>query len=181
MSGSNPKPLILLAFLTATACSVYIVESLIMRMLPLPFIRLGLSNIVVMYLILRKHFWQAMVVNITKSCIGGLVTFTLITPATLLSICGGLTAIIAMWAAVNSRLGFGVFGVSICGAVAHNLAQLVLVHFLILPQAHVFVLTPILLSLALVSGIFTAWILLIVNSRLKHFELGENETPENKT
>ena len=83
MTSRSPKPLLMLAFLTATACSIHIFESLIMRLLPLPFIRLGLSNIVMMYLIFEKKPLQAIVVNITKSIVGGAVTFTLLSPATL--------------------------------------------------------------------------------------------------
>ncbi|MBW6513633.1 MAG: Gx transporter family protein [Candidatus Syntrophosphaera sp.] len=175
MTPAQPRPLVLLAFLTATACSIHIFESLIMRLLPLPFIRLGLSNIIVLYLILQRKPWQAVAVNLTKSVVGGAVTFTLLTPATLLSLCGGLAAILAMWAADRSRLGFSVFGVSVLGALAHNLTQLMLVQRVVLPGARVFVLTPILLFLGLFSGIVTAWILLAVQARFKLIGLEKYE------
>lgn len=165
MSSGNTKPLLALAFLTATACSIHVFESLIMRLLPVPFIRLGLSNIVVMYLLFEKKPLQAIVVNVTKSIVGGAVTFTLLSPATLLSLCGGLAAIFAMWAAIAANPGFSEYGVSICGAVAHNLVQLILVQTLILPGTRVFVLTPLLLFLGLLSGILTAWILLLAKAR----------------
>lgn len=74
------KSLLVLAFLTATACSVQIAENLIMRLLPLPFIRIGLSNVVILYLIQRKQVLNAVIVNVTKSLVGGIVTFTLLSP-----------------------------------------------------------------------------------------------------
>jgi len=55
--------LLQLAFLTAAASSIHIVESLIMRVLPLPFLRIGLSNVVVLYLIYKNQTWEAIVVN----------------------------------------------------------------------------------------------------------------------
>ena len=171
-------PLIRLAFLTATACSLHVFESLLMRMLPVPFIRLGLSNIVVMYLILESHPMQAIFVNLTKSVIGGVLTFNLLTPGTLLSVCGGLAAIISMWFAYNSKVGFSTYGVSICGALAHNFVQLVVVQRFVLPDANVFVLTPILLLLALFSGILTAWILLSVQASYDHLKTGKDEDKE---
>lgn len=178
MATHRPRPLVMLAFLTATACSIHVCESLIMRLLPLPFIRLGLSNIIVLYLVLQKQPLQAIAVNLTKSILGGAVTFTLLTPATLLSLCGGFAAILAMWAAHRSKLGLSVFGISIIGAVAHNITQLFLVQRVVLPGSRVFVLTPILLLLGLFSGIVTAWILLLIQAKFKLIgsEIDEKET-----
>lgn len=178
MNRRSPRPLLMLAFLTATACSIHIFESLIMRLLPLPFIRLGLSNIVVLYLIFEKKPLQAIVVNITKSIVGGAVTFTLLSPATLLSLCGGLAAILAMWAAHWLNLGFSEYGVSVCGAVVHNLTQLWLVQAVVLPGSGVFVLTPLLLFLGLSSGMLTAWILLLIKARFAQLEIGKHEERE---
>ena len=155
----------MLAFLTATACSIHVFESLIMRLMPLPFIRLGLSNIVVMYLLFEKKILPAIVVAITKSLVGGAVTFSLLSPATLLSLGGGLAAVFAMWIAIAVRFGFTEYGVSVTGAVAHNLTQLVLVQTVVLPGTRVFMLTPLLLFLGLLSGILTAWILVLIKSR----------------
>ena len=164
-----------LAFLTATACTIHIFESLIMRLLPLPFLRLGLSNIIVMYLILKGKPLQAVLVNVTKSLVGGAVTFTLMTPATLLSLGGGLFAILAMWLACVSNLGFTEIGISICGAIAHNTMQLFLVKTIVLPGTRVFVLTPLLLFLGLFTGIITAWLLLLAEARFKIIKTDSNE------
>ncbi|HQF67539.1 MAG TPA: Gx transporter family protein [Candidatus Cloacimonadota bacterium] len=174
MSQPFNKALLVLAFLTATACSVQIAENLIMRLLPLPFIRIGLSNVVILYLVQRKQVLNAVIVNVTKSLVGGIATFTLLSPGTLLSLGGGFVAVLVMWAADRLPLGFSVFGVSVLGAVAHNLAQLSIVKSIVLPQADVFVLTPILLVLALISGFVTAWILLAVQAKyqLQRFENG---------
>ncbi len=165
MTKKAPNQLLMLAFLTATACSIHVFESLIMRLMPLPFIRLGLSNIVVMYLLFEKKILSAFVVAVTKSLVGGAVTFSLLSPATLLSLGGGLAAVFAMWIAIAVRLGFTEYGVSVTGAVAHNLTQLVLVQTVVLPGTRVFMLTPLLLFLGLLSGILTAWILVLIKSR----------------
>ena len=169
------KALLVLAFLTATACSVQIAENLIMRLLPLPFIRIGLSNVIILYLILRKQVLNAVIVNVTKSLVGGLATFTLLSPGTLLSLGGGFAAVLVMWAADRLPLGFSVFGISVLGAVAHNLVQLSIVKSVVLPQADVFILTPILLVLALLGGFVTAWILLAVQAKyqLQRFNDGD--------
>ncbi len=173
--SKGPGPLMMLAFLTATACSIHVFESLVMRLLPLPFIRLGLSNIVVMYLLFEKKPLQALVVSITKSLVGGAVTFTLVSPAVFLSLGGGLAAIFAMWAALNLNLGFTEYGVSVVGAIAHVMTQLLLVQKVVLPGTQVFVLTPLLLFLGLLSGILTAWVLMLVKERFSKHKIGKHE------
>jgi len=175
MSLQNRRPLIFLAFLTAMACSVHIVESLISRSLPIPFLRLGLSNVVVLYLIMEGKFWQAVAVNLSKSLIGGVATFTFLTPGTLLSLGGGIAAILVMQLALSSHLGFSIYGISLAGATAHNLAQLLLIKWVVLDQPGVFMLTPILLFLGLISGLLIAWIARVVFPRITELRQSEDD------
>ncbi|MCB5262357.1 MAG: Gx transporter family protein [Candidatus Cloacimonetes bacterium] len=154
----KPKYLTFLAFLTATASVIYIVESLIFRMLPLPFLRLGLSNIVVLYLIWQRKIFSAIIVNLAKSLVGGIATFTLLSPTVILSLGGGFIAVLVMSAALLVRPRFSLTGISILGAISHNLTQLVLARYLIIQSDSLFVLTPILILFGLISGIITAYI-----------------------
>ena len=155
-----------LGFMIATACTIYVIESFVMRLLPFPFLRIGFSNIIVLYLIIHDKFWTAIVVNIAKSLIGGLITFTLMTPATALSLAGGLTAILIMFLANKSHTGLSIFGISIAGAVGHNLAQLFMVRWLIIPHARVFMLTPILILLGMVSGFIISYLTILIDEKL---------------
>ena len=155
-----------LGFMIATACTIYVIESFVMRLLPFPFLRIGFSNIIVLYLIIHDKFWTAIVVNIAKSLIGGLITFTLMTPATALSLAGGITAILIMYLAYKSGTGLSIFGVSIAGAVGHNLAQLMMVRWLIIPHSKVFMLTPILILLGMVSGFIISYLTILMDEKL---------------
>ena len=169
------KPVLFLAFLTATACSIHIFENLVMRMLPIPFIRIGLSNIIVLYLILEGRSGSALVVNIVKSVVGGIATLTLLTPGTMLSMAGGFSATIAMLAAKYAHAGFTVYGISVCGAIAHNMAQLVIVRYVVMMRDQVFMLTPILILLGMFSGILTAYLLELVMDKMKETRFEDNE------
>lgn len=173
MTKLNENGLLWLAFLTAAASSLQIVENLLMRLLPLPFIRIGLSNVVILFLIYRNKTLQAVVVAVSKSVLGGLFTFTLLSPSTLLSLSGGLAALLIMLVAMRMRLGLSIYGVSILGAIAHNLTQLYLVHKLIIESARVFVLTPLLLSIALLNGGLIAYLTLYIKKRIQLPETGE--------
>ncbi len=175
MNLARRNPVLFLAFLTATACSIHIFENLVMRMLPLPFIRVGLSNIIVLYLVMEGKTMSAVVVNVVKSLIGGVATLTLLTPGTVLSLAGGFCAIIAMLVAKNIRAGFTVYGISICGAVAHNLAQLIVIRYVVMLYDQVFMLTPILIFLGMFSGILTAWLMELVRDKIKETRFEDNE------
>jgi heptaprenyl diphosphate synthase len=138
-----------------------------MRMLPLPFIRLGLSNVIVLYLIWKGQVLSAFIVNIAKAIIGGLITLTLLSPATLLSLSGGLAAILAMLIVKNLHMGFSIYGISIIGAISHNMTQLFIVREVIIQSDRVFMLTPILISIGLISGCIIAYITLYVDANFK--------------
>jgi len=167
MTKINENSILWLAFLTAAASSLQIVENLILRLLPLPFIRIGLSNVVILYLIYRRKSVHALVVAISKSILGGLFTFTLLTPSTLLSLSGGLAAFTTMVLARQLKLGLSIYGVSILGAIAHNMMQLYLVHRFIIESARVFVLTPLLLSIALLNGGLIAYLTIYIDKRIQ--------------
>nr|MDK2851042.1 hypothetical protein [Candidatus Cloacimonadota bacterium] len=160
------KNLSFLAFLTATASVMHIVESLIFRAVPIPFIRLGLSNIVVLYLVWNKQIVSAFIVAIVKSIIGGVVTLTLLSPAILLSLSGGMVAVVMMSLALLVRPRFSLIGISIIGAISHNLTQLCMARLFIITNDSLFVLTPILLLLALISGIITAYICYYLENKI---------------
>jgi heptaprenyl diphosphate synthase len=165
MNSAKEHQLLQLAFLTAAASSIHIAEGLIMRMLPVPFIRIGLSNIVLLYLIQRNQPLAAITIGVAKSLIGGMVTLSLLSPGTLLSLVGGLSAILAMITVKWLRLGFSIFGISIVGAIVHNLTQLALVRLFLIHSDRVFMLTPILISIGLLSGSVIAYISLYIDAK----------------
>ncbi|MDY0152584.1 MAG: Gx transporter family protein [Candidatus Cloacimonas sp.] len=165
MNIKHEHQILQLAFLTAAAASIHIVESLIMRLSPIPFLRIGLSNVVLLYLIARNQPLSAIMVSTAKSVIGGIVTLTLLSPTTILSLAGGLTAIIAMLLAKWLKLGLSLFGISIIGAITHNLTQLAMVRLILIHSDRVFMLTPILISIGLLSGCIIAYISLYVDAK----------------
>lgn len=175
MRNERTQRLLQLAFLTALASSIHIVESLVLRMLPIPFIRVGLSNIVVLYLVMQDRPLSSVLVNVVKSLLGGVFTFTLLTPGTMISLAGGISAIIAMYVLNKTKLGFTCYGVSIIGAVAHNMAQLLVVRILVVTNARVFILTPILIILGIVSGFATAYLLALVSEKIEKTRQIHNE------
>ncbi|HNQ39937.1 MAG TPA: Gx transporter family protein [Candidatus Cloacimonas sp.] len=173
MNIQDKSKLTQLAFYTAVAASIHIVEDLIMRMLPLPFVRLGFSNIVILYLVCHNRIWEAFIVNISKTLLSGIVTLTLLSPSTLLSLTGGISAVIIMVLVRWLHWGLGIYGISICGAITHNLMQLAMVRAILIRSDKVFVLTPILLSIALISGSIIAYLTLYIDRKSETAKITE--------
>jgi heptaprenyl diphosphate synthase len=151
----HTKDIVFLGFLTATASVVYIVENLILRALPIPFLRLGLANIVMLFLVWHRKVWQAYLVTIAKTIV-----------AMLLSLGGGIVAVSCMALGLFIRPKLSITGISILGAVSHNLAQLLLARWVIIAQDSLFVLTPILILFGLFSGVITAYLCYYIEERI---------------
>ena len=119
----------------------------------LPGMKLGLANIVVMYALFFMGPRQALVLDVLKALFVFLVSgFT----AGLLSLCGGLLSLLVMWVLyylLPVRPTW--FILSVCGALAHNIGQL-LGAGLILSSAMSLYYAPVMLVLGLVMGALTS-------------------------
>jgi heptaprenyl diphosphate synthase len=153
----NPeRRIIYLGFFTAFAVMVYILETFIPK--PLPFLKLGLANIVVLLLLTSGYTWSALLVAVCKTLFGGLLSGTFLSPGTLLSLGGSLFAFIAMLIANREIFGFSIIGISICGAVAHNFGQLLVARLFVIRQDTIFYLTPIMILLGIVTGLMIGYL-----------------------
>ena len=119
----------------------------------LPGMKLGLSNIVVMYALFFMGPRQALVLDVLKALFVFLVSgFT----ACLLSLCGGLLSLLVMWVLyylLPVRPTW--FILSVCGALAHNIGQL-LGAGVIISSSLSFYYAPVMLVLGLVMGALTS-------------------------
>lgn len=123
---------------------------------PLPFVRLGLANVVTLFALLAMGVRVAMAVVILRVAIASVFAGTLAGPAFALSMGGGLAAALGMGAA--ARLGsppLGVVGVSMIGAACHNLAQLGVVAWLYAGVGAASGLVPLALIVSAGAGLAT--------------------------
>jgi heptaprenyl diphosphate synthase len=158
------KALTLSAF-SIMAVLLFILETLLPK--PLPFFRIGLANVFVLLILVKMDFTSALIVSLSKVILGNLFSGLLFTPVLLLSLLSSLLALIAMYFSLKSRLGFSLIGVSIMGALFHNLTQLSVAYFLLIRSPRIFSLIPIMLILATVTGIITGIIATLLNKKLK--------------
>jgi heptaprenyl diphosphate synthase len=154
---------LILAACAVMAVLLFMVESILPK--PFPFFRIGLANIFVLLILVNMDFKSAMVVALTKVAIGNLFSGLLFTPIVLLSLFGSVAACIIMYIGIKARLGLSLIGLSILGAVSHNLVQLTVAYFILIKSIKLFSLVPVMLILALITGIITGGVASLLNDK----------------
>ncbi|RKD27344.1 heptaprenyl diphosphate synthase [Caminicella sporogenes DSM 14501] len=148
----DTKKLVLMGLFVSMALVLHLVE----RMIPVPFIapgaKLGLSNIITLTVLMIFGFKDAFIVLITRVILasifgGGVSSF-------LYSIVGGILSILIMeLIKVVGRENVSLIGISVAGAVFHNVGQLLVAAFII-KNINIFIYFPILFLAAVGTGIF---------------------------
>ena len=148
------------AILVALGASIQIAESVIPR--PLPWLRLGLANVITLIALYRYGWRMAIRVGMLRTVIGSLFLGTSGSPAFFLSFGGATISCIAMGIIPRGRsrnpARFGLTGVSVTGAVTHNLVQLALAWVLFIKHGGILWLAPVLMVTGVITGVITAQI-----------------------
>lgn len=150
----NTKRLTLCAVMISLALALSYMERLIplQLVIPLPGIKLGLANIVslvALYLLGKQSAYYILIIRCLLSSIFGSGITGL-----LFSLTGGLLSLTVM---ILSRKVpfFSIYGVSILGAAAHNVGQ-ILAAVILMNSIYIVGYLPYLLLVALVTGTATA-------------------------
>lgn len=141
-----------LALLTTAALMIYSLESILPTLVPIPGIKLGLSNIITLVTLKKYGTKDALFVLLARIL---LATFFFGQALSFFySLAGGILCLLVM-AFINMLLQKRyIYLTSILGAIAHNLGQ-ILVAFLITAVPGVFVYLPFLMISAVITGLFT--------------------------
>ena len=146
----------LCAILLALALALTYVERLIPLQLvvPLPGIKLGLANIVTLVVLYTLKTRYAFLILVPRCCFtaafgGGATGFWF-------SLCGGLLALVVMSLAKKAAF-LSVYGVSMIGAAAHNIGQ-IMAAMVLMNSVYIGAYLPYLLIVAIVTGLITGGI-----------------------
>ena len=121
---------------------------------PLPGVKPGLANIVVL-VVLARHGWRdAAWVSLLRVIAGNLLIGQFLAPGFFLGLAGALTSLIALAATAQLPCRwFGPVTASILAALAHIGGQLIVARLWWVPHDGIFYLVPIFAASALVFGI----------------------------
>jgi heptaprenyl diphosphate synthase len=157
------KPLVRQArvlWLIIAASLLYIAENAVT--MPVPWLRLGISNVFVLVAARRLGFVRTMQVAWGKTLLGALATGQLFTPIFLINLSGATIAAILTGGLGSVRV-LSLMGISTVAAWGHVWGQLATAWLLWGDVRPVMGLAPILLGIALVTGPVTGWLAEKVN------------------
>ena len=161
------KKLALSAILAALAMILSYIEALFPLPVPVPGIKLGLANLVILIAIYRLGFKYAFSINCVRIFTTGLL-FTGIFGA-LYSFAGGVLSIIVMYVLYRTNW-FSMVGISMAGGVAHNLGQLITA-CIIMSNIKLMSYFAILLFAGMGSGILMGIVAYYVYGKLPHLKI----------
>ncbi len=176
-SASEKLPLqlarrrVYMALFTALAVVMHAGEGLLPS--PAPWFRFGFANILavtVLYLYGPGAAWR---LNLTRIGIGALILGKLFSPGFMLSLGGGVMALILMtggWWLL--RRGLGPVGASVLGATGHACGQFGVAWLVLLRHDGLWQLFPLYLLFALMTGVFNGWCAVLL---LDYLRLREDE------
>ncbi|HHW48393.1 MAG TPA: Gx transporter family protein [Clostridiaceae bacterium] len=153
MKKVNVKKMVLLAVLISQALVLSIIESWIPLPMPVPVpgIKLGLANIVSIIVIVYFGYREALAVVLIRCLLtsffsGGITVF-------LFSIAGGILSTIVMSFLYKKFSNvFSIIGISISGAVMHNMGQIVMA-VIVMKDIAVLGYLPVLVIAGIVTGL----------------------------
>lgn len=142
----------ILGVLTALAICIHSLEAMIPIPIAIPGVKLGLANVVALLALVLLDGRGAFTVTLLRIVLTSLLFGTFFTVTFFLSLGGGLLSTLVMIFAYKYLKGFSLIGVSILGAIFHNLGQLA-VAGLIMEQPGIFYYLPVLLVSAIPTGL----------------------------
>lgn len=154
MQRSKAQKVVFLGLMIGLAMGLHIFESL----LPMPYLfpgaKLGLANIISLFVILNYGCREAVFVTVARTVLGSLMAGTFLNITFFLSFSGGLFSTLIMgilYALVSEHLSL--VGLSVIGAFSHNLAQVAVAAYIV-GTVGIIVYLPYLLVFAVPTGFF---------------------------
>ncbi len=161
-TSRNTRRLAFGAMFTALALIFSYVEFLIPLPVPVPGIKLGLANLVIIIAIYRMGFKYAFTINCVRIVASGLLFSGVF--GMLYSFAGGILSLLVMYGLYRTKL-FSMVGVSMAGGVIHNLGQLITA-CLIVSNIRLMSYFAVLLFSGLISGILIGILAYHIEKRL---------------
>ena len=149
--------------------SISIVLGIIESFLPLfdgsiPGLKIGLANIVIIFTLYTYGLKEAILISIIRVFVIGLLRTGLFNYPFFFSLSGAFVSVVVYL--LKKIKIFSIVGISVCGALSHNLAQIFTSYFLLKVNS-VFIYLPYLLIFSIPTGIIVG---IVSKSLLKYYD-----------
>ena len=148
----NIKKMVQLSMFTTIALTIFVVESYLPPLAPIPGIKLGITNTITLIVLALWGWKEGMLVLFLRILLGSILTGNVISCC--FSLGGGILCFFVMSLLKNIVPQKMIWLLSVIGAVFHNIGQL-LVACIVVGSSSVFWYFPILLTSGIVTGTFT--------------------------
>lgn len=147
---------VFVALFVAVAVTMHALETLLP--MPIPWLRLGLANIMTLTALYLYDGRAAWTVSLARVGIGALLLGRLFSPGFWLALAGAMiatSAMIIMYRSAGRRLG--PIGISMIGAAGHAFGQILAARMLVVQHAAIWQIFPLFLFFTVFAGILTGW------------------------
>lgn len=163
----NTKKVAFLGISVALAMTLSFFESLIPPFVAIPGIKIGLANLVIIFVLYKLGFWAAISVSAVRVVLSSLLFGNL--QIFVFSMVGALLSLVGMVLLKKTNL-FSHITVSVVGGVLHNIGQIaVAVLWTRTPQIALYL--PILLITGTFAGVIIGVVAGLISKRLERFNL----------
>lgn len=151
------KKVVRLSMLISLSVVISIIESYVpIFNNVIPGLRLGLANIIILFVLYKYSFKDSLYVSIVRVILVGLLRTGLFSISFFFSFSGAIFSIVSMYLVKKIRK-FSVVGVSIIGSITHSIGQII-VAILLLKNENILYYLPYLLIFSIPTGIVTGLI-----------------------
>ena len=148
----NVRKLVLIAILTSLAIVLSIAESFIPS-IGIPGVKLGLANIVIILVLYEIGVLEAILINLLRVVVTGLVRGTFLSMGFLMSLTGAVLSLGIMILFYLLIKKFSIIGVSVIGSIFHVTGQIVIA-MIFLGTPFMVYYYPIIGVSAIITGVF---------------------------
>lgn len=149
---NNINKIVRLSILTTIALTIFMIELNIPPLVPIPGVKLGLANIITLIVLYLYGIREASTVLIIRILLGSMFSGQVV--SLLYSLSGGLMCLLVMILLMKIVGKEGIWFVSVGGAIAHNIGQIIIAMILFQTTSVLYYL-PVLILSGVITGVFT--------------------------
>ena len=166
MEPLRVRRLALLALLTAIALTIFVVEAQFPLPVPVPGMKLGLSNIVTLFALSVFGWKEALAILLVRVFLGNLITGQMM--SLFYSLAGGLLSFACMALILRVLKKDQLWVAGVIGGITHNVGQMAVAVFVTRTPALLAYL-PVLILCGIVTGTMTGLVAQLLILKLRRF------------
>lgn len=166
MKRTSVRRLALLAILTAIALTIFVVEAQFPLPVPVPGMKLGLSNIVTLFALSVLGWKEALAILLVRVFLGNLITGQMM--SLFYSLAGGLLSFACMALILRILKKDQLWVAGVIGGITHNIGQTAVAVFVTRTPALLAYL-PVLILCGILTGALTGLVAQLLIQKLRRF------------